>query len=96
MGGVSEGGFRVTEDKTLEFSGKISLENQGGFASIRTRPADLGLGGYDMISLRVKGDGRTYYFNMRTSTLSSAASYRAPFKNTEGHLAGDSHLAEGF
>jgi len=80
MGGVSEGGFRITDEKTLEFSGKISLENQGGFASIRTRPADLGLDGYDTIALRVKGDGRTYYLDLRTSALFAATSYRAALK----------------
>ena len=77
MGGVSEGGFRITEDKTLEFSGNLSLENRGGFASIRTRPADLRMGGYDRVALRLKGDGRTYYLNLMTSSR-SAASYRAP------------------
>ena len=56
--------------------GKISLENQGGFASIRTRPADLKLDGYDTIALRVKGDGRTYYLDLRTSSRRAAASYR--------------------
>jgi uncharacterized surface protein with fasciclin (FAS1) repeats len=80
MGGVSEGGLRITDDKTLEFSGKISLDNQGGFASIRTRSEDLGLDGYDTITLRVKGDGRTYYLDLRTSGLFAAASYRAALK----------------
>ena len=80
MGGISEGDFRITDDKTLEFSGNISLENRGGFASIRTRPADLKLDGYDTMALRVKGDGRTYYFNLRTSSRSAAASYRASMK----------------
>jgi uncharacterized surface protein with fasciclin (FAS1) repeats len=80
MGGISEGGFRITDDKTLVFSGNISLENRGGFASIRTRPADLGLDGYDTIALRVKGDGRTYYFDLRTSGIIAAAAYRAPLK----------------
>jgi uncharacterized surface protein with fasciclin (FAS1) repeats len=80
MGGVSEGGLRITDDKTLEFAGRISLENQGGFASIRTRSEDLGLDGYDTIALRVKGDGRTYYLDLRTSTLFAAASYRAALK----------------
>jgi len=84
MGGVSEGGFRITDDKTLEFSGSISLENQGGFASIRTRPADLNLDGYDTIALRVKGDGRTYYLNLRTSSARSAGSYRAPLGTRKG------------
>jgi monofunctional biosynthetic peptidoglycan transglycosylase len=69
MGGISRGGFRITDDKTLEFSGNLSLENRGGFASIRTRPADLKMDGYDTIALRVKGDGRTYYFNPTSGPL---------------------------
>jgi uncharacterized surface protein with fasciclin (FAS1) repeats len=77
MGGISEGKFRITDNNTLVFSGNLSLENNGGFASIRTRPADLNLDGYDKIGLRLKGDGRTYYFNLMTSSRSSASSYRA-------------------
>jgi uncharacterized surface protein with fasciclin (FAS1) repeats len=84
MGGVSEGGFRITDDQTLEFSGNISLENRGGFASIRTRPADLNLTGYNTIALRVKGDGRTYYLNLRTASARAAGSYRAPLRTRKG------------
>jgi monofunctional biosynthetic peptidoglycan transglycosylase len=40
MGGVSDGQFRVTEEKTLEFFGTLSLENNGGFTSVRTQPVD--------------------------------------------------------
>ncbi len=80
MGGVSDGGFRINDEKNLEFTGTISLERQGGFASIRTRPAELGLDGSDAIVVRVKGDGRTYYFDLRTSTTFPAASYRTPLK----------------
>jgi uncharacterized surface protein with fasciclin (FAS1) repeats len=78
MGGISEGSFRITDDETLAFSGNLSLENNGGFASIRTRPADLDLDGYDTIALRVKGDGRSYYLNLRTSSRRAAGSYRTP------------------
>jgi transforming growth factor-beta-induced protein len=81
MGGVSQGSFRISDENTLVFSGKLSLENRGGFASIRSRPAELSLSGYDTIAVRVKGDGRTYYLNLRTSpSRRSAASYRAPVK----------------
>jgi hypothetical protein len=38
MGGVSEGKFKITDKKTMEFFGTLSLENNGGFASVRTRP----------------------------------------------------------
>jgi uncharacterized surface protein with fasciclin (FAS1) repeats len=84
MGGISEGGFRISEDNTLVFSGNLSLENRGGFTSIRTRPADLNLDGYDRIALRVKGDGRTYYLNLMTSSRRTASSYRAPIKTKNG------------
>ena len=43
MGGISKCQFRITDDKMLEFSGNLSLENRGGFASIRTQPTDLNL-----------------------------------------------------
>ena len=45
MGGISRGGFKRTEQKTLLFSGELSLENNGGFASIRTKPRTLNLAG---------------------------------------------------
>jgi len=38
MGGVSDGRFRVTERQTLEFYGTLSLENNGGFASVSFVP----------------------------------------------------------
>lgn len=84
MGGVSEGGFRIIDDKVLEFYGNLSLENNGGFASIRTRPTDLKLDGYDTIAMRVKGDGRTYYLNLRTAARRTAGSYRASFDTVNG------------
>ncbi len=83
MGGVSKGGFRITDENTLEFSGNISLENNGGFASVRTKPDSLGLEGYDTIAVRIRGDGRTYHLDLRASTTFGAASYRAPLKTQE-------------
>ncbi len=43
MGGVSDGRFRITDKKTLEFYGTLSLENNGGFASVRSKAKKLGL-----------------------------------------------------
>ena len=78
MGGVSDGRFRITDEETLEFFGTLSLENNGGFASVRTRPADLGLAAGDTIVVRVKGDGREYVLNLYPKTRRMAFSYRAP------------------
>jgi putative membrane-bound dehydrogenase-like protein len=83
MGGVSEGRFRITAAKTLEFFGTLSLENNGGFASVRTRPADLGIRPGDTIVVRVKGDGREYVLNLYTTSRRMAFSYRTPLPTTK-------------
>jgi monofunctional biosynthetic peptidoglycan transglycosylase len=82
MGGISEGRFKITENKTLEFFGTLSLENNGGFASVRSRPRKLGLEKGDAIIARVKGDGREYTFNLYVPRPLTAFSYRASFKTT--------------
>ena len=83
MGGVSEGRFRITADKTMEFSGRLSLENNGGFASVRTKPANFNIHASDTLVLRVKGDGREYVLNIYTKSRRMAFSYRAPLPTTK-------------
>jgi len=78
MGGVSDGRFRITTEDTLEFFGTLSLENNGGFASVRTKPADLAINAGDDLVIRVKGDGREYVLNLYTKSRRTAFSYRAP------------------
>ena len=83
MGGVSDGRFKITPDKTMEFSGRLSLENNGGFASVRTKPAELGITPGDTLVVRVKGDGREYVLNIYTKSRRMAFSYRAPLPTTK-------------
>ena len=59
MGGVSKGEFRITDDKTLEFFGKLSLENNGGFTSVRTKGKKLALEKGDTLVAKVRGDALT-------------------------------------
>lgn len=66
MGGLSKGQIQVSEDGVLKFSGKLSLDNNGGFSSLRTTGLKLDLSGAEGLVARVKGDGRTY--QMRLST----------------------------
>jgi uncharacterized surface protein with fasciclin (FAS1) repeats len=79
MGGVSEGSFERTEDETLLFKGNLSLENSGGFASIRMRLRDLDLAGAQAIVIKARGDGRTYWMDLRKGRQMGASSYRAFF-----------------
>ena len=83
MGGVSDGRFEITPDKTLEFCGTLSLENNGGFASVRTKPTALAIKAGDTIVVRVKGDGREYVLNIYTKSRRMAFSYRAPLPTTK-------------
>ena len=66
MGGVSQSGIRLAEKKAV-FAGTVSTENNGGFASVRTKnfsPA-WDLSDYEGIELRVLGDGKRYKFIIR-------------------------------
>jgi NADH dehydrogenase [ubiquinone] 1 alpha subcomplex assembly factor 1 len=76
MGGVSEGKFKITDKKTLEFYGTLSLENNGGFASVRTKAKKLGLEKGDVLLVRVRGDGREYSMNLHVPRPLTAFSYR--------------------
>jgi NADH dehydrogenase [ubiquinone] 1 alpha subcomplex assembly factor 1 len=77
MGGVSEGKFRITDQKTLEFSGTLALENGGGFASVRSKGKKLGLEKGAVLVARVRGDGREYSMNLYVPRPLVAFSYRA-------------------
>lgn len=77
MGGLSEGKFKITDQKTLEFSGNLSLKNNGGFASVRTKSKKLTLDSGDTIVARVRGDGREYSLNLYLNKPRIAFSYRA-------------------
>ncbi|MFM8804788.1 MAG: CIA30 family protein [Planctomycetia bacterium] len=83
MGGVSDGRFRITADETLEFFGTLSLENNGGFASVRTKPTELDVKAGDTLVVRVKGDGREYVLNIYTKSRRMAFLYRAPLPTTK-------------
>ncbi|MGY8771658.1 MAG: CIA30 family protein [Pirellulales bacterium] len=80
MGGRSDGRFKINKDKNMEFSGTLSLENNGGFASVRARGAKLTIEKGDVILARVRGDGREYNFNLYAQRNLGGYSYRQSFK----------------
>jgi monofunctional biosynthetic peptidoglycan transglycosylase len=96
MGGVSDGRYRITAEKTLEFFGTLSLENNGGFASVRTKPTELDIKAGDTIVVRVKGDGREYVLNLYTKSRRMAFSYRAALPTTKDEWTEVRVPLEGF
>lgn len=65
MGGLSNGMYKTTEDETGVFRGKLSLENNGGFSWLKSRPQELGLSGKSGVKIKVKGDGRKYALTLK-------------------------------
>ncbi|MFK8008400.1 MAG: CIA30 family protein [Saprospiraceae bacterium] len=81
MGGLSESKIAWNKkNKTFTFSGNVSMENNGGFASVRTIPQEFAKGDFKKIKLRVKGDGKTYKFRMRNSTRFDGIAYSLDFE----------------
>lgn len=79
MGGRSFARLNIENDK-LSFSGVLSLENNGGFASIR-RVYDP-KSWVDQIPLKIKvdGDGREYQLRLRTNRRVDGVAYVVSFK----------------
>lgn len=67
MGGVSSGNFYLNDAGQGVYTGKVSLENNGGFSLLRYRMPTIRVEGYTKVILRLKGDGKRYQFRAKTS-----------------------------
>ena len=81
MGGISKSNIYLNEVNNIIFAGNVSLENNGGFASIRRGFDGTQLKESSTFLLRVKGDGNIYKF--RLTMKGSYANYSADFKTTK-------------
>lgn len=77
MGGISSGRM-VQHRKNLQFTGYLSLENNGGFSSVR-RLVMRDLGGTNKVRLEIRGDGREYQFRIRQNGGFDGVAWRAIF-----------------
>ena len=78
MGGISQSNIYLNEENNIIFAGNVSLENNGGFASIRRGFDGTQLKESSAFLFRVKGDGNVYKF--RLTMKGSYANYSADFK----------------
>ncbi|MFT6795556.1 MAG: NADH dehydrogenase [ubiquinone] 1 alpha subcomplex assembly factor 1 [Maribacter sp.] len=65
MGGRSSGTFDLTDEGYGKFSGVVSLENNGGFSSVRYDIKTLAVSPNNTIRIRIKGDGNPYQFRVK-------------------------------
>lgn len=67
MGGVSSSKIEIDDIGNLVFTGEVSLENNGGFASFRMVNQSINFGNKRTIELKVKGDGSDYKLNLSSA-----------------------------
>jgi NADH dehydrogenase [ubiquinone] 1 alpha subcomplex assembly factor 1 len=84
MGGVSTSQFQVLTNGGAVFSGTVRLENNGGFASVRSSPARENLAGLEAFVVRARGDGRRYKFTVRTESDFDTPIYQSAFRTRRG------------
>lgn len=83
MGGISTSRFELAHGIAV-FHGEVSLENNGGFASVRSLPTYYRFAGCDAFVIRVRGDGRRYKFTARTDRRFDSVLYQAGFETRKG------------
>lgn len=87
MGGVSNSTYRTQPGYAGVFRGELSLENNGGFASVRA-PLQLDRGdARDQLRLSVLGDGKTYSLRLRTDKSLDGVAYAASIDTAEGVIS---------
>ena len=78
MGGISTSSLMLTDAGHGQYSGHVSLENNGGFASIQLNTTIKLPEEKQFVVLRVKGDGKNYEFRLK-GEISQSESYVHPF-----------------
>ena len=80
MGGVSSGAMIASGD-VLVFLGELSLENNGGFASVR-RLVGADVSAATGLQLKVRGDGRTFQVRLRQDERFDGIAWRSAFSTS--------------
>lgn len=81
MGGKSSGNIKLNSEGQGVFEGAISLENNGGFSSVRYRFEKLQIKNSTQIILKIKGDVKKYQFSIKSNS-EDKHSYIFPFSTT--------------
>ena len=70
MGGISKGMIKKSRDENIwKYFGQLSLENRGGFSTVRANIDQTMSQGKSGLSVKFKGDGREYKLSLAKSGL---------------------------
>jgi NADH dehydrogenase [ubiquinone] 1 alpha subcomplex assembly factor 1 len=79
MGGISRSTLRHDPAGHAAFEGTVSLERNGGFASVRSGPAARGLPGAAACVIEVRGDNKQFKLSLLTDDGFDSLNYQAGF-----------------
>ena len=80
MGGLSSSKATLSDSGIIQFSGIVSLENNGGFASLRSPVKNYDFEKYSGIEIRIKGDGQRYSLSMKETAYFTGSFYTENFE----------------
>ncbi len=69
MGGKSKGDFYLNSKGNAVYQGNVSLENNGGFSSVRYRFDPKKVTNFTKIVIQLRGDVKRYQFRIKTNTF---------------------------
>lgn len=79
MGGVSLSTLRHDPEGHAVFEGKVSLERNGGFASMRSIPGPRGMAGAGVCLVDVRGEAKRFKLSLLTDDGFDTLNYQAGF-----------------
>ncbi|WP_394364887.1 CIA30 family protein [Polaribacter tangerinus] len=65
MGGISKGSVKTNKSGFVEFYGHTSLENNGGFSSVRLTDLSIMVENYNFLVVKLKGTPSTYQLRIK-------------------------------
>lgn len=83
MGGLSQGRLVEAPGGVAVFEGHLSLANNGGFASIRTKLGRVDFSAFEGLAVRVRGSRKSYRLRLRTDDRVDGVAYQAAFGTVE-------------
>ncbi len=82
MGGISVSTLRHDPAGHAVFQGTVSLERNGGFASVRSSPGTRGMRGAEVCLVEIRGASKRFKLSLLTDDGFDALNYQASFVTT--------------
>ncbi len=83
MGGLSQGNAVLTENTVL-FKGKVSLDNNGGFSSLRSSYSKKELSNYKEVEIKYRSTGISMAMSFSVSRRWYIPNYKTSLQGTKG------------